>query len=214
MRMPRRPAEVGVRAVVVGIDPSLTGTGLVALDAASGDLLSHIRIQPKTSGVRRLADIRSRLNDWLDTAERDGRVVEHICMEGYAFAAMRGGKASQPHSLGEAGGTIKLAVYDRFTTPVRYVTIPTPQSVKKFVTGKGTAAKDQVTAFVLKKWGEHLPSSDEADAYVLARIGQALFTPDLELLAYETDVIRALKDGNHVHQEMPDEEKYARDVWR
>lgn len=203
-----KPVPSGPKlSVVVGIDPSATCTGLVALNALTGEMLSHARIRPKSTGVTRLGIIQEDLKAWLLATRAQGPIV-HVCLEGYAFAAGRPGAGSQSHKLGEVGGAIKLVLYDNLGTPERYPSIPVIQQLKKFSTGKGNSPKDQVSKAVFKKWGVDLPTNDEADAYVLAQIARAIHT-DTTAAKYEKEVIEAMKVSGSVHAEMPELLRYV-----
>jgi hypothetical protein len=46
---------------------------------------------------------------------------------------------------------------------------------------------------VYKKWGVEFSSSDEADAFVLAKIGQALLGGNEDLTKYQAEVIDELR---------------------
>jgi Holliday junction resolvasome RuvABC endonuclease subunit len=116
-------------------------------------------------------------------------------------------KASRPHSLGEAGGTMKLTLRDTVMGIVGYPSIPTPQQIKKFCSGSGVVPKDQVSKYVYKKWGVDAMDNNQADAYSAARIAMALALGITEL-QYEADVIAAMKKAASVHQEAPDTLRY------
>jgi Holliday junction resolvasome RuvABC endonuclease subunit len=130
-------------------------------------------------------------------------------MEGYSFGSKMAG-GSQSHSLGEAGGTIKLALFDGLLSTgwpiVAYPSLPVPSQVKKFAAGSGTVPKDQVSKHVFKKWDVDAADNNQADAYVLARIALALVTG--ETLTYEKAVIDAMRKSGSVHAEAPPELQY------
>lgn len=128
--------------------------------------------------------------------------IVHVAMEGYGFNAMKG-QGSHAHSLGEAGGVIKLVLHDFFLGALPgYPSIPVPQQIKKFASGKGNSPKDQVSKEVFRKWGVDAKDNNQADAYVLARIALALVDGG-GLLSYEQEVIDAMKKAASVHAEAP-----------
>ena len=49
-----------------------------------------------------------------------------------------------------------------------------PSTLKKFVTGKGNAKKDQMMLAIYKRWGTEFDNNDAADAYALAQYGRTL----------------------------------------
>jgi len=71
--------------------------------------------------------------------------------------------------------------------------------VKKFATGKGTAKKEDMAVAIYKRWNKEFGTNDEADAYVLAKIGEA-YHPGLYvegLTAFQHEVIDKLRnDGS------------------
>lgn len=149
--------------VTIGIDASLTGTGVVVL-AGDGDILWNQRMDTKAKGVARLIDIEDRIKHIIEMFTPD-----LVSIEGYAYAAQ-----NQAHQIGELGGVIRAMLHKH---NIRWIEIP-PAQVKKFATGKGNAQKDFVMLNVYKKWGAEFSSNDEADAFVLAKIGQALMEYD------------------------------------
>lgn len=144
--------------ITIGIDASLTGTGVVCL---KGDTIaSSQRLDTKLKGVERLVAIEERLKHFVNHFNPD-----LVLLEGYAYAAK-----NQAHQIGELGGVIRTMLHKH---NINWIEVAPPQ-VKKFATGKGNAQKDLVMLNVYKKWGAEFVSNDEADAYVLAKIGQAL----------------------------------------
>jgi crossover junction endodeoxyribonuclease RuvC len=141
--------------VVMGLDLSLTSTGLVVL--AEGPMLNSKAIKSKENTERRLIDIK-------DQIEREMLEYEPnlVVLEGYAMLA--NGRIT---ALAELGGVVKASLYVRKQP---FIVVP-PARVKKFATGKGNANKDEVRLWVYKRWGVELKTNDEIDAYVLAQIG-------------------------------------------
>jgi Holliday junction resolvasome RuvABC endonuclease subunit len=180
----------------------------VALAAKTGECLAHGRLRVPGAGADRLIGIATGLTEWLSYVERDGQRIVHVCMEQYAFSATGQGLTA----IHEAGGTIKVTLVHHLGRPIGFPSFAATSQVKKFGTGKGTAPKDQVSTFVLKKWGEHMPNNDEADAYVLAQIARSIVNRQTEH-SYEQDVIDKMRKTSAIHGELPDEEKYELDVW-
>lgn len=165
---------------VMGLDLSLTGTGLVILNA-SGDAIDSMTISPKLRDMERLAFIRSTV----------GKVLSNYnpmltCIEGYSM----GSRAGQLASIGELGGVIKLLLH---RNGFRY-TIVAPTQLKKFVTGKGNAMKDEIMMHVYKRWGWEAKDNNQADAYGLGRIALALEDCGGLLIAPQREVIEALSE--------------------
>lgn len=141
---------------VLGLDLSLTGTGYVVLDSTSA-VLAHGTIKTKVFGMERLQIIKAEIASILSQYE-----PLSVCVEGYSM----GSRAGQAFSIGELGGVIKLMLH---MNKIPYTDVP-PTVLKKFVTGKGAAMKDEIMLHVYKKWGWTAPDNNQADAYGLARM--------------------------------------------
>jgi len=61
--------------------------------------------------------------------------------------------------------------------------------------GKGNATKEKVAVGVYKRWGQEFTTNDEADAFVLAKIGQAYLCGTDGLTAFQKEVIENLSEG-------------------
>lgn len=195
--VPRRAA-----ALAVGIDASLTSTGLVVLDLTDGQVLRATAIRPQGSGVSRLAAIQDALK--AEMAAWAGHPL-HIAMERYGYDSF--GRNSE---IGEGGGAIKLALYRTLVGRARYPTLVAPNQLKKFVAGVGSGKrapkKEDMKLEVFKRWGYEYSgpgSNDVIDAYGLARIAQMLMSP-VEMPVFQADVIAALIP----YTEMPELDRY------
>jgi crossover junction endodeoxyribonuclease RuvC len=140
----------------VGLDLSLTATGLVVLDHAAFVTSKEV-ISSKKTEVLRLVEIADRIV----IAIRPFKNEASVYMEGYSFASRSG----QAFSIGELGGVVKAYLFKEGITPK----IIPPTSLKKFVTGKGNAKKELMLKEVYKKWGVDFDDNNLADAYGLAR---------------------------------------------
>lgn len=170
---------------VMGIDPSLTSTGLVTL-SPNGDYESNA-IQPTERGMERLTEIREAV--W-DAADAWFDFPQLVAIEGYAFGA----RGAAMFSLGELGGVLRWSLH---SWHIPYIDVP-PSQVKKFATGKGNSKKDEIMLAVYKRWGVEFKTSDEADAYVLARIALALTEGDDKLTEFQREVVKALRSKEMV----------------
>lgn len=143
---------------VVGFDGSLTSSGY----AFMADATLHVgRVRPKTlRGAERLAFIASFVEDIFLRADADFLALENYSM---------GSKGSRVFHIGELGGILKLVAVRR---GMRILTVP-PTSLKIFATGNGRAEKEDVIRGIAANWGVQIDRHDEADAFVLMKIGQA-----------------------------------------
>lgn len=174
--------------VTLGIDPSLTSVGL-SVYSDSGDHRT-VLYKPKFTGPRRLYELRSFVEDFVIDVDLCFR-LEEVLIEGYSF----GSRGTQAHKIGEGGGAYRLALVDALGVNDRraYPTIVSPNSLKKFVTGKGKGDKNQILLQVYKKWGVEFDEDDCADAYALARVGEALLLSGGPAHKYEQEVVNALE---------------------
>jgi crossover junction endodeoxyribonuclease RuvC len=165
-------------AVVAGLDLSLTSTGIAVL--RDGVLVESITLEPRCkSGIERLLEIEGAVKHMVEMYSPELCVIE-----GYAFA-----RPNQAHQIGELGGIIRRLLW----VMNKPFVVVAPAAAKKFATGKGNAKKDVILQQVLKRWGIEFQTSDEADAFVLAKIGEALQGRRDELTAFQAEVIRAVK---------------------
>ena len=152
------------KLLFAGLDLSLTASGVVILDSAGGLVARHV-VKPTTRGVQRLKDIQIAFRKIISS-----HAISHAYIEGYAM----GVDPMASLKIAEAGGVIRVLLHD---AQIPFIDTIKPSQVKKFATGAGGGAagsKDQVTMFVYKDWGFQAADNNEADAYVLARIGMAL----------------------------------------
>lgn len=162
---------------VLGLDLSLTATGLVVWDGEK--ILRKRRYKtapmPQSDGLRVpphgqraqdrfLGEDEERIN-WLKKKILLAVRKYGICfcvIEGHAFGAQGRGKTV----LAELAGVVKDALYEE---QVAYVT-RTPQQIKKHVTGNGKAEKIDVI-YAAKAAGQDISDSDTADAWAAAKLG-------------------------------------------
>lgn len=134
----------------LGIDPSLTSTGLSHLGKTE-------LIITKLNGPARLSYISKAI-----VAKIKDCAIECVAIEGYSFAS----RNSQAHSIGELGGVIRLGIWE-LNIPV--IEIP-PTSRAKFATGKGNASKGEVISAISARTGIIFAGgggNDECDAWVI-----------------------------------------------
>ncbi len=174
--------------MIIGLDLSLTSTG-VAVVHADGRLYSATAIKSKLADAPRLIDIRNNLYSILNKLSRKPTLA---VLEGYAF-----GSQARHEAAGELGGIIKVTL---FLDGIPVAVVP-PSTLKKFVTGKGNAQKDEMRLAVFKKWGQEFRTNDEVDAFALAQVGVILerhkqgIDVKPELLKYEWEALQKVIEG-------------------
>ena len=157
----------------VGIDLSLVATGIVAV--GFGELQRTIRTTPETKFPERLSIISDAIEDVIMTAQ-----PEVIAMESVAMMGTRDLKLPMVH------GAVLMGLHRQGIRTPLYVA---PATLKKFATGRGNGEKSDVKMFVFQKWGVMLSDNNQADAYVLAKIAQAIGDPELPWLKYEQECV-------------------------
>lgn len=159
--------------VVVGIDPSLTSTGL-SCGAVSSTISTKFR------GAERLSVVSSTVVEFCAYMSAD-----FVVIEGYSF----GSRNSQAHSIGEMGGCIRMRLWE---SGMPFVDVA-PTSRAKFATGRGNASKNEVVSAVSAKTGRIFSGAggvDECDAWILEEIGLvACGTPRYQWPQAQTSVI-------------------------
>jgi Holliday junction resolvasome RuvABC endonuclease subunit len=184
--------------VAIGIDQSLTGFALTALNISVPDQYQTWVYKSDKRGVARLADIRWWLMDKFDHIAKDSDIQE-VAMEGTVLASQ------SALVLGELAATVKLACWDYFDGNVnRHVPYPDnmrvplqipPMTLKKYAAGKGNAKKQEMLMQIFKRWGIEFNDDNAADSYALARLASGA-----ALGAIETAVVEQIKDPKYRDQ--------------
>lgn len=145
-------------AMFVGIDHSLTGTGVVVIDQ-DGCILEQklIKTSPDKIDEERMTYIIDELS-FIPKIVR----LKRAYIEGPSF--MSTGQAVL--QMGALHYLIRIFLYRK---KVKYKIIA-PGTLKKFTTGSGAAKKEQMLLHIFKKWGIEFKDNNTADAYCLARL--------------------------------------------
>ncbi len=147
---------------ILGVDPGLnrTGFGVVQVEGARCVLVAagDIRPNPKAGLPLRLAKIHTELAAVADRYQPQVLVLEQ------AFTHARFPTAAQ--RMGHARGVICLLAQEKGISLAEYL----PTRIKRALTGRGHATKDQVARMVQQWLGAFDPSwsSDATDALALA----------------------------------------------
>lgn len=150
----------GLGPLWVGIDQSYSGFGLTRLEEQSWDQ-DLLKFPSVGSDASRLKHIYDSLSVQFSLCEQNYSRVSMV-MEGYAHNAKFGREKA-----GELGGVVKLAWYNIFGTDPMIVS---PTVLKKYVTGKGNATKQEMIAGVARKWQvPHIVNDNLADSFALAQ---------------------------------------------
>jgi Holliday junction resolvasome RuvABC endonuclease subunit len=154
--LPPPPSSVAAPRVA-GLDPSLTSFGLTVVSGPDLRPCCY-RLRPKTRGHERLAYLLAEVDRL--TAGCDLAVIE-----GVAFAAT----GSTLLDLAGLGWMVRHQLWE---AGIPYVMVA-PSTRAKYITGNGSAGKDECLAAVIKRLGHlaDVTGNDVADALTLAAMG-------------------------------------------
>lgn len=167
----------------LGIDPSLTGTGLIFLDNTN-NIVKEELIKSKPRGKEPVPELERILSIIRAVFDNDFQNVIGVCLEGPAFMSRNTSSLVQ---LGYLNYRIREELYNR---QIPFTIVP-PTSLKKFACGKGNAKKDLVLLSVYKEWDVYFEDDNLADAYVLARMAKCIATKE-EVTKVKQDVLNKL----------------------
>ena len=151
------PARVPFAGRVLGIDPSLRGTGLALIEFARGRTpvllrCQTVRVAPRHSMAAALGEIHRAVAAFLDGAD-----VRHVALEQTIYVQ----NFQTAQILGAARGAAIAAVALRNRPVFEYP----PLRVKQAVVGAGRASKEQMARTVMALLGHgRTLAPDEADA--------------------------------------------------
>ena len=165
--------------ITLGIDLSMTGTGVVRLK--DGHYTSQlIKTKPTKSAeeeVKRLQTIRDKIemND-----------IDLAVIEGLSYATRNTTSLIQLAAL-------NYMVRERLMMEKIQFIIVAPTTLKKFVTGKGNAQKDLMLLETYKRYKVNITDNNIMDGYGLARIGEALLDNKVQLTEKQKEVVELLR---------------------
>ena len=188
--------------IVVGIDPSLTGTGIIVLRNGELGKALTTKNEPKLGTIERVRRIYEQINNVIENLSTcyvnayigDKRMIRWeppslIVIEGFSY----GSKGRGVFDIAYLGWRIREEL-ERYRTEddIPWLEV-SPSQVKQFATGKGNANKEIVLQQVYKRWGVEFNDNNQADAYVLAQIGRAYLSEMDNLTDFQQKVIQALR---------------------
>lgn len=151
--------------LILGLDPSLSGTGIALIDFKDGKskIQAIETVKTKNTGALRLIDIKKKISSYLEDP-----MIQAISKENYAFAAQ--GRAT--FSLGELGGIISVLACEKGFVQGKNFHVIHCTSWRKFLLGKGNLKKDTSYLMTMQKaFGISFLDDNQSDAYCLAVMG-------------------------------------------
>jgi Holliday junction resolvasome RuvABC endonuclease subunit len=158
---------------ILGIDPSLTSTGLCVIDH-HGALIESTTLGSKKTGPARLVELRDALDAYFK------QTMPTVCaLEGYSFGSKHAREA-----VAEWGGLIRVLLYE---WKIPTLIVP-PMTLKKFVLpSAGSLQKNRIALESYKRWNVSFQTDDECDAHALAQL--ALMRSMIDSLGYDSTTI-------------------------
>ena len=157
--------------ISLGLDLSLTGTGVVVLN--DGKIVKQRLIKSKPISDGKPSDEVKRIRKIVEEIELIvGDSTPTIAViEGLAFMVKNATALVQLAAL----NYMTRAMLMDYNVPFLIIA---PTSLKKFVTGNGAAKKDVMLIETYKRWGVSILNDNECDAYGLARLGYSILQLD------------------------------------
>jgi len=152
----------------LGIDPSLSATGLCLLNNEL-ELMDWRLLKVEPGHPKRLLKYHDYLYNYIESSIRQSEGRLRIGMEGYAYGAGKGSGVGMIFNIGELGGVLKAACQGHEIS----ILSPVPTQVKKFITGSGRAEKEEVEKEVRKDYGfkiKHGNKKERLDLYDAASV--------------------------------------------
>lgn len=149
---------------VIGIDPSLSSTAVVALRDTGVCAPQLFTSKPPTiknmaERIMRAERLAKQVTDWVYDKE-----PELIVIEGYSY-----GSPNRAHGIGEFGGLLRARLLGMFDPPS--IVESAPKCLKLFACGKGNANKLAVATALVKRYGIDFGGCDDLyDAFGLAKL--------------------------------------------
>lgn len=179
--------------LIVGIDPSLTATGIIVLRDGKVELAETTKNRPDLGTIERVKLIRERIasiiENLINEEKTEWQAPDLIAIEGFSY----GSKGRSVFDIAYLGWRIREDLERfRIEDEIPWIEVP-PSQLKKFATGQGNANKEIILQQVYKRWGVEFSDNNQADAYVLAQIGRAYLGDTEGLTAFQQEVIANLK---------------------
>lgn len=167
----------------MGIDPSLTGTGVFILNEDGSNSSCEIKTSLKgyENSLKRVDYIAEQVVELINKHKPIG-----ILMEDYFV----GRQPMTVIKLAELGTVLRIRILENGNN----FFVTKPSQLKKFVTGAGNCGKDLILKCVFKKWNVDVSSNNIADACGMAYMCRAVHNQvneiSQELLKYEAEVLK------------------------
>ena len=150
----------------VGLDFSMTATGLVRLDS-NGDLVDHTTVKTSAKDGTTAQRLNQVTKDFAEILQDQGPKV--VAFESVNVAT----HISSVKALSKVSGAF-FQVLEDYSEVTPYVLSCNVSTLKTAATNDVKAAKSHMLLEVHVKWGERMNTDDEADAFVAAKLGSKI----------------------------------------
>jgi Holliday junction resolvasome RuvABC endonuclease subunit len=193
--------------IILGIDFSLNSTGVCVLNTETNEYqVNALKPFKRIQGKRKNATKKVSLKDderlvWIEKQiiyllDNNPDIALAI-LEGYSYGKQMMSKLAE---IGEGKGLWKKELKKR---DIPLIIVP-PQQLKKFALGAGKGGKDSHYALQIHKlWRDRgygdcdgFDTDDEIDGFLLSVLGQYLFKDSADMMKYQQQVIKAVKEKN------------------
>lgn len=177
-------------AKIVGLDLSLTSTGVVILEKGKIVIEKVIKSKPNGDGpIQEMVRLNS-IIDGINAILLKHKPVDMVLIEGLAFMARNTTALVQLAGLNYMIRNFLLNNKDLLGLKEGMV-IVAPTTLKKFITGKGNANKEIMMLEIFKKYNQTFYDNNLADAFGLAACGEAIINGN-KLTVPQQEVINLL----------------------
>jgi crossover junction endodeoxyribonuclease RuvC len=167
--------------ITLGIDPSLTATGVVKIVNGKIKVSELIKSSPcgkkPIDELNRLTSIRNAVLDLASDADL-------VAIEGLAFSPIRTTALTQLSGLNYL---IRAGLNQKFI-------VVAPTMLKKYATGKGNISKDLIMLETYKQFKQSFDNNNLCDAFILAKIAESLMDKKVKLISFRQEIINKLKE--------------------
>ena len=173
-------------SIFIGLDLSLTNSGICILEGTESKLFQvPTKLKDFTHTEQRVRYIAMEVIRKIKEHIDKSKYKQIICgVEDYAMNA----RVGKTLDRAEVGGVVKQAIWNLTGKPPFKMNNKT---MKVFLTGKGNVQKSHHLMYAFEKYRIKFPNDDVCDAFVVAKLLQALFRKPEGLFKYERDSVKA-----------------------
>jgi hypothetical protein len=174
---------------IVGIDLSINGPGFAFGSPTREPTVRSFKHDPKEPFGNRIIRYDAKSNLLLACIPIMDPSRCFICLEDYSA-----GSKGRTNEIAEMTGIFKHKMIFQYSIPVYNIRLINIQHIKMFAGSPGNAKKELILKQVYKKYGFDTDNNDEADAFLLWKIGQALNGFAQDLTSHQENILEKIKE--------------------